>query len=482
MQAKLTLGRPNNRFEQEAETAADKVTTGEPAPPISPLPSTRLEEDLPEDTDVQRQVADEEELVQTKTGAGSQRAETAAAGTTTNAVRAPGPGKPLSPGIRQRLGPAFGADFNSVRIHNDTTAQETARALGAKAFTHQNHIWLGPGQTPEDSHLMAHELTHVVQQKGRAGIIQRQAVEGGGATPGSGEGIDLIFIIKAPDDEYTRDVTQYVKTVLAGQHYVEVDNLDDIFSYLETLRPTKGSTIWERAASPETAVPPKPGQKVRRIRIVAHGSTTGDVKLTPKGEGDRRWFKPEEVKAYAGKVRTRQTIADVMTPDAVVEFWGCNIGSVTQAGEAWSKLFRSKFKATSETFKTGFDKYYRPAGRGERGETFPGQQGRWVQVTSTNEVDSRGRGLQRHFRQWLLDRYNELVVNGDILPVKDEDAQVATMRDLFDRSGGDIRHIVIEKHDDASTMRPGNTAEWQKVWMTTKPLTIWDKALEASDK
>lgn len=64
--------------------------------------------------------------------------------------------------------PRFGQDFSQVRIHNDETAGDSAEALGANAYTVHNHIAFAPGQfTPRTEHgsrLLAHELTHVVQQ------------------------------------------------------------------------------------------------------------------------------------------------------------------------------------------------------------------------------------------------------------------------------------------------------------------------------
>jgi hypothetical protein len=68
----------------------------------------------------------------------------------------------------------LGVDLSHVQVHSDAAAQVSARRLEAKAFTHQNHIWLGPHQSADDVALMAHELTHVVQQTGAGELIQRQ--------------------------------------------------------------------------------------------------------------------------------------------------------------------------------------------------------------------------------------------------------------------------------------------------------------------
>jgi hypothetical protein len=77
------------------------------------------------------------------------------------------PGQPLSAGVRKRVEPFFGVDLSTVRVHTDAPAGQAASILHAKAFTSQNHIWLGANQSPESVELMTHEATHVVQQTAR---------------------------------------------------------------------------------------------------------------------------------------------------------------------------------------------------------------------------------------------------------------------------------------------------------------------------
>ncbi len=79
-------------------------------------------------------------------------------------IRSPGIGSPLPSTVRERMEPVLGAELGHVSVHNDSSANATAQSLHAKAFTHKNHIWLGVNQSPNDVQLMAHELTHVVQQ------------------------------------------------------------------------------------------------------------------------------------------------------------------------------------------------------------------------------------------------------------------------------------------------------------------------------
>jgi hypothetical protein len=78
------------------------------------------------------------------------------------------PGQPLDPGIRTSMESRFGHDFSRVRVHTDARAAESARAVNAFAYTVGPDIVFDAGQytphTPVGRHLIAHELTHTVQQ------------------------------------------------------------------------------------------------------------------------------------------------------------------------------------------------------------------------------------------------------------------------------------------------------------------------------
>jgi hypothetical protein len=79
------------------------------------------------------------------------------------------PGQPLDPATRTFMEPRFGHDFSKVRVHTDARAAEAALSIDARAFTSDRGIVFGAGeyapQTLSGRRLVAHELTHVVQQK-----------------------------------------------------------------------------------------------------------------------------------------------------------------------------------------------------------------------------------------------------------------------------------------------------------------------------
>src|SRR5262249_47867595 len=81
-----------------------------------------------------------------------------------------GSGLPLPRPSRAFFEPRFGHDFTTVRIHTDSRAAELARSVNARAFTLGQDIVFGSGEyspeSREGKHVLAHELAHVVQQRG----------------------------------------------------------------------------------------------------------------------------------------------------------------------------------------------------------------------------------------------------------------------------------------------------------------------------
>jgi hypothetical protein len=81
-----------------------------------------------------------------------------------------GGGRPLASTAARPMEQAFGADFTRVRVHSDVGADDLCRRIGARAFTVGEHIFFRRGEQPSGGgsgqHLLAHELTHVVQQRG----------------------------------------------------------------------------------------------------------------------------------------------------------------------------------------------------------------------------------------------------------------------------------------------------------------------------
>ncbi|MFM1799864.1 MAG: hypothetical protein RLZZ117_2142, partial [Cyanobacteriota bacterium] len=83
------------------------------------------------------------------------------------------PGQPLDASARAFFEPRFGVDLRGVRVHTDGQAQQSARDVNALAYTVGSHLVFGPGryapESPGGQQLLAHELTHVLQQRGHGG-------------------------------------------------------------------------------------------------------------------------------------------------------------------------------------------------------------------------------------------------------------------------------------------------------------------------
>jgi hypothetical protein len=99
------------------------------------------------------------------------------------------PGQPLDHATRDFMEPRFGRDFRDVRVHTDSKSAESATVVNALAYTVGHDVVLGKGQyspqTTAGRRLLAHELTHVVQQaSGSGAMIQRACKAGVPKTPG----------------------------------------------------------------------------------------------------------------------------------------------------------------------------------------------------------------------------------------------------------------------------------------------------------
>lgn len=87
------------------------------------------------------------------------------------------PGRPMEHGVRALMEERFDTDFSAVRLHTDSQAAASARAVGADAYTVGNNVVFGPAKwrpsTSDGYRLLAHELTHVVQQSRASAPIDR---------------------------------------------------------------------------------------------------------------------------------------------------------------------------------------------------------------------------------------------------------------------------------------------------------------------
>jgi len=174
IQAKLKVGQPGDIYEQEADRVADAVMRmPEPGVQLPKKPEEEVEtlqaKPLTEQITplVQRPVeGEEEETLQTKELSGQTSEISPNLESRINAVR--GGGQPLPTATRAFFEPRFGYDFSHVRVHTEAQGDMLNHALNARAFTTGKDIYFRQGEydpgSSEGRQLLAHELTHVLQQ------------------------------------------------------------------------------------------------------------------------------------------------------------------------------------------------------------------------------------------------------------------------------------------------------------------------------
>jgi hypothetical protein len=179
VQPKLTIDRPGDRYEQEADRVADQVMRM-PEPPSRDAPAavrgteaetvqrvcSECQEDLQRQS-LTEDKEDEEELLQAKRTDAQVPTVTSSREAAVESARQDS-GKPLDPATRAFMEPRFGHNFGHVRVHTGPRAAAAAQAVSARAFTVGNDVVFAQGQysaeTAAGQRLLAHELTHVVQQ------------------------------------------------------------------------------------------------------------------------------------------------------------------------------------------------------------------------------------------------------------------------------------------------------------------------------
>ncbi len=249
IQAKLTVGPAGDRYEREADRVAEQVlampptrspdsgTTGvhstarrqpeeeEEALQGKPLAATvtplirrqeeeeelqgkrearplqrQEEEELQGKREARHLQRQEEEELQGKPEAGALERQSGGGFEADPAVAdrlsaRKGGGQPLPGDVRGYMEPRFGSDFSGVRVHSDPEAGRLSRDLSAQAFTHGQDIYMGAGHYDPGStagkRLLAHELTHVVQQTGRGQPpVQPQRLQAEIVQRNDGQGVE----------------------------------------------------------------------------------------------------------------------------------------------------------------------------------------------------------------------------------------------------------------------------------------------------
>lgn len=179
VQAKFIVGKSNDQYEQQADNAAQNVMQSKKAntTSITSFPNNHI---------------------QTKSN--SQGNTAVSSSFATNLTNSKGKGSSLSQDTNTAMSSAFNTNFNTVKVHTDNSSINMNNQLKSRAFTNGNNIYFNRGEYAPNSskgkRLLAHELTHVIQQKGsNEATIQKQEDED---IPVSQHVIDLAPLSRVP--------------------------------------------------------------------------------------------------------------------------------------------------------------------------------------------------------------------------------------------------------------------------------------------
>ena len=172
VQPKLAIGSTDDPLEHEADTMADRIMR------------------MPEQNFIQRKCAhceqEEKEIHRKSLSSFLQKKDLnngiVASDPVTNQIQSNrGNGSAIDGDTRSFMENSFGADLSDVKIHTDNEAIQMNRELNAKAFTVGKDIYFNKGEyqpgSNEGKHLLAHELTHTIQQGGTRDMVQRKIHE-----------------------------------------------------------------------------------------------------------------------------------------------------------------------------------------------------------------------------------------------------------------------------------------------------------------
>ena len=211
IRAKLTISQPGDLEEQEADATADHIMRSHVGADAAATPCSC-------GTDEEGMCAQ----CRQKAAGISRKATHSGPAISSHPLLASmsrSSGHPLDGAARAFFEPRFGRDFSNVRIHTDASASDSAHSIQAHAFTAGSEIFFGAGQysphTDSGRMLLAHELTHVVQQDSRpSGVLHRQTKAPQGVEaedPDAPPVIEDVFAGKSYDRKTKEGALDYAK-------------------------------------------------------------------------------------------------------------------------------------------------------------------------------------------------------------------------------------------------------------------------------
>ncbi|MBP0003739.1 MAG: DUF4157 domain-containing protein [Cyanobacteria bacterium SBC] len=376
IQTKLSIGQPGDKYEQEADAMASKVMAmpdsavqretmpeeeeetlqtkpqlqreampeedeeetvrAKPQLQREAMPEEEDEETLQTKPQLQREAMEEEEdeeTLQAKPDIQAKEGATEApANFDSQLAQHKGSGRPLSDETRSFMEPRFGADFSDVRVHE---TPDLANAIQAQAFTHGQDIYFNSGKyNPESSggkELLAHELTHVLQQSSSPGNIQCDV------SPKKPRRFNYAFIMgedKRGNPFYRNATTYFQKHLSDSQIITEARSLKEIFSWLQKNLSGKG--------------------KLRHLYIVSHANADGTLSFSiGAGDKDSRVTYGELKKALKEDSKSFY-LHGLVDKKTRIHIEGCNLGRSNNMLNLLDKAFGGHGTVKAPKHKQGY--------------------------------------------------------------------------------------------------------------------------------
>jgi hypothetical protein len=361
IQTKLEIGRPDDKYENEADRVADHVMRMPDDQSLQGQDDDELIQTKPvrdkitpkvqRDTDIESlEEVENDETLQAKEN--QTKPEMSSKNLSRRIKSLNNEGQPLPESERAFFEPRFGADFSKVRIHDNAQAAETARSINAKAFTTKNNIVFNANQYAPKSEkgrtLLAHELTHVIQQNDKISP-HRQKVDQKCVQPmiqkAKEDEVDYLkkqkgkkrrgviaFIMGSDVGGFYDLANQYWKLKSHSDRIVDnINNFADIIAYLNN---AKNKPLFNKPWG--------------EINIIVHGSEFGAY--MPVGSGSSRnttyrallsAINDETIKALP------DTIVDEKTN---INLHGCEIGKAGKLLKLISIAFGGQDKKAPKVF------------------------------------------------------------------------------------------------------------------------------------
>jgi outer membrane protein OmpA-like peptidoglycan-associated protein len=352
LQTKLNISRPGDIDEQEADRAAEEVMRmPEPAVQRACAPCAAGGSPCP------KCESEKENLVQRSV---EQSTDTAHTSVPDNFLQNLGPGQPLDSSTRGFFERRFGQDFSHVRVHAGTQAADSAGSMNALAYTIGRDVVFGAGQyapgTFRGQRLLAHELTHVLQQRSAAPVMQRtcgEAALGAPAPDCTRQTVDVpgeVFYFVVDCDDLQAGEDRHLEcfaaglppgTVLKVHGFASTDG-DAAYNWnLSCHRANQVSILLRRHRPDLTVTSPNfkhgptagPAASRRSVTVEAVRPATGPTPTGVCGPDATDWF-VRQVNTAMRDVAVLAVQADMTAADAIARTHGTTAQAVAEGGAA----------------------------------------------------------------------------------------------------------------------------------------------------